>query len=49
MQIGYLEDRDHAQILLLLLRTMKFFRIFFPNTLIVILQQETIAFWRKKI
>ena len=33
--IGYLEEKDHAQIFLLLLHTRKFFTLFFPNTVIV--------------
>ena len=39
----------HVQFFLLLLCTMKYFRILILNTLIVNFQQETIAFWRKKI
>ena len=48
MEIGHSEDRDHAQILLILC-PMKFFSYLFPNTLIMNFQQETIAFWRKKM
>ena len=45
MQIGHLKDKDHVQMFLWLLCAIKFFRIFFPNTLIVNFHQETIAFW----
>ena len=48
LQTGHLEDRDHAQIfLLLLLFTMKFFSVFFRINFSKKLY--VFAFWRKKV
>ena len=48
LQTGHLEDRDHAQIfLLLLLFTTKFFCVFFQINFSKKLY--VFAFWRKKV
>ena len=48
-QTGRLEDRVLKRIFLIIIMYYEVFLYFFPNILVMNFQQESIAFWRKKI